>query len=113
MGKEISGRVPTAPSFRPSDRAAERPAGSAASISRAVPTEAEHMQAAFDRITHRQIMANARRVSAAKHRRAPNWVFAMDLFGLGSTYAWALCEHMGIDPDAKTLTPWPEREGSR
>lgn len=71
-------------------------------------SEAEHMQAAFDRITHRRMMYAARQMSARQHRRLPNWSFAMDLFGLGSTYAWHVCLRMGIDPDATTLTPWPD-----
>lgn len=76
-------------------------------------TEAERMQAAFDRITHRRMMHAARQMSARKHRQEPNCSFAMSLFGLGSTYAWHLCLRMGIDPDATTLTPWSTEEPSR
>lgn len=68
------------------------------------------MQATFDSITHRRIMAAARDMAARQYKRLPNWAFAMELFGLGSTYAWVLCERMGINPDAMTLTPWQERE---
>lgn len=111
MGERISGRVPLAPgSCRTGEAAGASSSQRDGDPSRgAIRTEAERMQAAFDRITHRRIMTAARRLSARTHRRLPNWSFAMDLFGLGSTYAWALCERMGIDPDATTLTPWPGR----
>lgn len=49
------------------------------------------------------VLANARRICAQKHKRQPNWVLAMDAFGLGSTWAWALCKRVGVDPDGLTM----------
>lgn len=31
----------------------------------------------------------------------PRWSAVMVRFGLGSTYAWQLCERLGLDPDEK------------
>lgn len=73
-----------------------------------VPSEAERMAAAFAKVTRRKAFANARRMMAVRYRRLPNWSVAMELYGLGSTYAWAICEEMGIDPDATTASPWPD-----
>lgn len=51
------------------------------------------------------ILANARRICKRSFQRSPNWVLAMEAFGLGSTWAWALCERIGVDPDGLTMTP--------
>lgn len=72
-------------------------------------TEAERMAAKLASITRREIFARARLMAAHGRRRVPNWVFAMELFGLGSTYAWGICVEMGIDPDATTASIWPEK----
>ncbi len=69
--------------------------------------EIARRNATLDAITHRTAFANARRMANKNFRRQPNWVFAMDLYDLGSTYAWAMCERMGLDPEAKTATPYP------
>lgn len=61
-------------------------------------SETEHMNAKLDRLTMLSAFQGARRL--AKRKRDPNWVFAMELFGLGSTYAWAMCKRMGVDPDS-------------
>lgn len=68
-------------------------------------SEEEAMASCFAKITRRITFENARRMAATRHKREPNWVFAMELFGLGSTYAWAMCLDMGIDPDAKSVSP--------
>ncbi|WP_416358187.1 hypothetical protein ACLNGM_09875 [Aureimonas phyllosphaerae] len=68
----------------------------------------ENMDRTYDRITARQVFAAARAMAAPKHRGLPNWSFTMELLSLGSTYAWEACARMGIDPDAKTATRWPE-----
>ncbi len=52
------------------------------------------------------VMANARRICKRRYQRSPNWVLAMEAFGLGSTWAWALCERIGIDPDGRTMGPF-------
>lgn len=72
-----------------------------------------HMDRTFESITVRHVFANARQIARLRKAGGPNWVFAMDLFGLGSSYATEICRRMGIDPDATTATPWPEREGPR
>lgn len=58
-------------------------------------------------VDERTIFANARRVCAQRYRRLPNWSLAMEVFGLGSTWAWALCERIGVDPDGRTMTAHP------
>jgi hypothetical protein len=45
------------------------------------------------------LMSNARMVAAHSYRRVPNWVFAMKLFGTGSSSAYQICRDAGIDPD--------------
>jgi hypothetical protein len=69
----------------------------------------ERMTQTFDRITARQVFATSRNLAALRHRAAPNWVFAMDLFLLGSNYAHGICQRMGIDPEGRTATAWPEK----
>ena len=65
--------------------------------------EAERMDAALDRLTMLRAFQGARRL--AKRKRDPNWVFAMEMFGLGSTYAWGMCKRMGLDPDSTSAEP--------
>ena len=66
-------------------------------------TEAEHMEARLSApIDPFIVFANARRL--AKRKRDKNWVFAGDLFGLGSTYAYAMCRRLGLDPEGTTAT---------
>lgn len=60
--------------------------------------QAATMRIALDNITMLRAFQGARRL--AKRKRDPNWVFAMEMFGLGSTYAWGMCERMGVDPDS-------------
>lgn len=64
-------------------------------------TEAERMQTTLDGISKRIIFLNARRICSRQHKRSPNWVLAMNLFGLGSTYAFALCRQIGVDPERR------------
>lgn len=70
--------------------------------------ERERMARDLAAITRRQAFAQARSMSARQYRSLPNWAFAKDLFLVGATYAWALCVEMGIDPDARTASPWPD-----
>lgn len=44
----------------------------------------------------RLVLRNADRL--AKRKRDPAWAFAIDVFGVGSTVAFNLCRHAGIDP---------------
>lgn len=50
----------------------------------------------------RRVFRGARSVCNREWRRSPNWVLAMTLYGTGSTYAWAICQRIGVDPDACT-----------
>lgn len=65
-------------------------------------TEAARMAAKLDNLSPRIILSNARRISTG-YTRKPNWILAMFLFGLGSTYARALCVREGIDPDSNGI----------
>ena len=56
------------------------------------------------------VMANARRICKRRYQRVPNWSLAMEAFGLGSTWARALCERIGIDPDGRTMATHPRTE---
>lgn len=61
------------------------------------------MNADLDRLMDphfRCAIINARRISGTKFKKAANWVLAMEVLGLGSTYAWFLCERHGLDPEA-------------
>jgi hypothetical protein len=75
-----------------------------------LPTQTEHMNATLDRLTMLRAFQGARRL--AKRKRDPNWVFAMEMFGLGSTYAWAMCERMGVDPDSTSADQKPSPASS-
>lgn len=56
----------------------------------------------------RVILLNARELLSKRASRVtPNWSLAMRIFGLGSTYGWAICETAGIDPDGYTADPRP------
>lgn len=72
--------------------------------------EVERMNATLDRLTMLRAFQGARRL--ARRKRDPNWVFAMEMFGLGSTYAWAMCERMGVDPDSTSADPRPSPASS-
>lgn len=50
----------------------------------------------------RYVLTNARRLLARKHKKDANWVLAMNIYSLGSTYARWLCQRYGLDPDATT-----------
>jgi hypothetical protein len=51
--------------------------------------------------THADIIKNARRMMPKyKRKSTANWVIAMHLFSVGSTYGWRICKDARIDPDA-------------
>lgn len=56
-----------------------------------------------------QIILNAERL--AKRKRDPAWVFVHDLFAVGSTVAFNLCRHAGIDPDLTVAAARRARNG--
>lgn len=68
-------------------------------------TEQERMERTFDNIDLRRVFSNARRICKREYQRSPNWVLAMQLFGLGSTYSFAICRRFGIDPESRTIAP--------
>lgn len=49
-------------------------------------------------ISDEQLIERAVR-NARKKRGLPKWSVVARAFGLGSTYAWQLCERFGIDPE--------------
>lgn len=65
------------------------------------------MEANLAAITRRRIFSGARSIAGSRWKREPNWVVAMTVFGVGSTYAHELCHQMGLDPDDKIASPWP------
>lgn len=62
--------------------------------------ERTRMNETLDAIDPRRAFMNARRICKRQYQRSPNWVLAMELFGLGSTYSFALCRRFGIDPES-------------
>lgn len=64
------------------------------------------MEDTLNNVSQRTIFANARRVCKRKYQRSPNWVLASKLFGLGSTYSYALCRRLGVDPDGRDMKPY-------
>lgn len=65
-------------------------------------SEAERMDAKLSNLDPYIILSNARRICKRRYERIPNWSLAMEIFGLGSTYAWALCHRIGVDGDGLT-----------
>lgn len=57
------------------------------------------------------IMSNARRISSRRFKGVPNWSLAMELFGVGATYAWRICEWARIDGDASDLRSLIKEDG--
>jgi hypothetical protein len=52
----------------------------------------------------RIILMNARRLLPLyKKRRVSNWSLAMEIFGVGSTWARAICARVGADPDGTSI----------
>lgn len=74
-------------------------------------TEDQRMAKSLAAITRREAFARTRKLLARQYKHDPNWVLAMKIFGLGSTYAFAICEEMGLDPEACIATPWPNVVG--
>jgi hypothetical protein len=72
-------------------------------VSEAAQREEARFREAMAAVTPRHIMARARSIRAQKMKREPNWVLAMSLFSLGSTFAWMLCREQDIDPEGLTV----------
>jgi hypothetical protein len=60
----------------------------------------------------RQILANVRRLYV-KRRRIPNWALAMEVYGVGSTYGFWICQEHGIDPEAYRLDAFDGHDPSK
>jgi len=56
--------------------------------------------------TPRQILANVRRLLPRYKAKTLNWVLAMEVYGVGSSFAHEICEEHGIDPDGITIDPF-------
>lgn len=59
----------------------------------------EPMEQTLNNVPTYIIFANARRICKREYQNSPNWVLAMEVFGLGSTYAYAMCRKIGVDPE--------------
>lgn len=64
-----------------------------------VESDIDRLDRTLGRLNMRDVFLAARKVSKLDLRKKPNWVFAMDLFQLGSTYSAEMCHRMGLDPD--------------
>ncbi len=60
-----------------------------------------------DRDAGLRLFRNVRRIAARQWQRSPNWVLAMQIYATGSTYGYAICRHIGIDPEAKNAARTP------
>lgn len=56
--------------------------------------------AAVKRVTHADILRSVRRIAGRRVKDRANWALAMDVWGVGSTFAHILCHEAGIDPEA-------------
>jgi len=50
-------------------------------------------------LLRRVIASMSRRSGLNRFDSRPLWATVMDRFGLGSTYAWQLCQRFDFDPD--------------
>lgn len=55
---------------------------------------------AVNRVTHADILRSVRRLAGRRVKGRANWVLAMDVWGVGSTFAHILCHEAGINPEA-------------
>lgn len=68
-----------------------------------IDAETLRLEEAMRSKTPRQVLANVRRLYTGR-RRIPNWALAMEVYGVGSTYGYWICQENGIDPDAYKLS---------
>lgn len=47
----------------------------------------------------RELLRKAVTFASPSQRKTPRWVVVMDIFHVGSTSAYAICEEFGLDPD--------------
>ena len=73
-------------------------------IARWIAEDAAYQQA-VGRVRPRDVLASVRWIIKGRIRQEANWILAMKVYGLGSTYAWRLCVDEGIDPDGFTSEP--------
>lgn len=55
---------------------------------------------AVNRRTHADILRSVRRLAGRRVKGRANWALAMDVWGVGSTFANILCTEAGINPEA-------------
>lgn len=55
---------------------------------------------AVNRVTHADILRSVRRLAGRRVKGRANWALAMDVWGVGSTFARILCHEAGIVPEA-------------
>lgn len=55
---------------------------------------------AVNRRTHADILRSVRRLAGRRVKGRANWALAMDVRGVGSTFAHILCSEAGINPEA-------------
>jgi hypothetical protein len=65
--------------------------------------------ATLEKVSREQILSNGLRVY--RTQGAPLWATVSDLTGLGSTSSIAVCNELGLDPDAQQEWEQPEAEG--
>jgi len=62
--------------------------------------EARYRETMTDRIKPANVIPRARAIAGRRHSKKPNWVLAMDIYCVGSSYAWGICRDSGLDPEA-------------
>jgi hypothetical protein len=63
--------------------------------------QAEHWAFQIEPRSLARIIRGAHSIASMASLRKPIWCVVMDLFCCGSTFANALCERAGIDPDCE------------
>jgi hypothetical protein len=66
--------------------------------------ETERFNETMKKKTPRTVLAAVRRLMPRNSK--PNWSLAMDVYCVGRTYGWRICQEAGIDPEAKTVAPY-------
>lgn len=63
-------------------------------------SEQERFEKTMAQKTPSALIPAARRMASRINKAKPNWVIAMNLYCVGSTYAAMICSQAGLDPDA-------------
>lgn len=62
--------------------------------------DARYRATVADRIQPAGVIPRVRSIAGRRHAKKPNWVLAMDIYCVGSNYAWGICRDAGLDPEA-------------